>query len=159
MEFVSQLVENYGNIVVFIILSCGLFSFPISDELLVLLLGYFTKNDALHYYPTLFVIFSGSVIGMLVNYLIGKKIGRPFLNLFGKWFKRSLKTSYKAEKWIQKYGFSAIIISYFVPGMRHITGYFCGMAHMALKSYVIYVVLSAFLWSWLFLTLSQFFKI
>ncbi|PKJ54019.1 hypothetical protein [Bacillus sp. SN10] len=47
-------------------------------------------------------VFSGSLIGRLVSYEIGKRIGRPLLTWLGKWLRSSLKWSNKAEGWIQK---------------------------------------------------------
>lgn len=72
----------------------------------------------LHYSLSLLAVFSGSLIGMLWSYELGKRVGRPLLDWLGKWFGFSLKWSKKAEYWIQKYRFTAIIFSYFVPGMR-----------------------------------------
>ncbi|MDF9614157.1 DedA family protein [Bacillus tropicus] len=157
MGYINQLIENYGYAAVFIVLALGLFSLPIPDEVMVLLVGYFTKIGLLHYSFSLLAVFSGSFIGMLVSYEIGKRIGRPLLTWLGKWLSFSLKWSNKAEGWIQKYGAPAIIVSYFVPGMRHVTGYFCGSSHMPLKSYMLYAGVSALLWSLLFLTVGRIF--
>lgn len=63
----------------------------------------------------------------------------------------------KAESWIEKHGAPAIIVSYFVPGMRHLAGYFCGMSHMSFKSYTLYAGISAVIWSFLFLTIGRIF--
>ncbi|PKJ54020.1 hypothetical protein CWE34_18365 [Bacillus sp. SN10] len=41
--------------------------------------------------------------------------------------------------------------------MRHVTGYFCGISHMPLKSYMLYAGVSALLWSLLFLTVDRIF--
>ncbi|CAM5535810.1 DedA family protein OS=Lysinibacillus sphaericus OX=1421 GN=LS41612_15585 PE=3 SV=1 [Lysinibacillus sphaericus] len=44
MTFIDQLIENYGYTAIFIILALGLFSLPIPDELMVLLVGYLRKS-------------------------------------------------------------------------------------------------------------------
>lgn len=157
MASIDQLIGNYGYAAVFIVLALGLFSLPIPDEAMVLLVGYFTKIGLLHYSFSLMAIFSGSFIGMLVSYALGKRLGRPLLDWLGKCWKLSTKWWYKAEHWIEKYGAPAIIVSYFIPGMRHITGYFCGVTHMALKTYALYAGVSALLWSVLFLTIGRIF--
>jgi membrane protein DedA with SNARE-associated domain len=155
MGYIDQLIENYGYAAVFIVLALGLFSLPIPDEVMVLLVGYFTKIGLLHYSFSFLAVFSGSLIGMFISYEIGKRIGRPLLIWLGEWFGFSLKWSNKAEHWIRKYGSPAIIVSYFIPGMRHVTGYFCGISHMSLKSYMLYAGVSALLWSLLFLTIGR----
>lgn len=157
MVFINQLIENYGYAAVFIMLALGLFSLPIPDEVMVLLVGYFTKIGMLHYSFSFLAVFSGSLTGMLVSYGLGKRVGRPLLDWLDKWFGFSLKWIKKAEHWIQKYGSPVIIVSYFVPGMRHVTGYFCGISHMPLRLYMLYAGVSALLWSLLFLTIGRIF--
>ena len=157
MVFINQLIENYGYAAVFIILALGLFSLPIPDEVMVLLVGYFTKIGLLHYNFSLLTVFSGSLIGMLISYSLGKRIGCPLLDWLGKWLRLSQKWRKRAEHWIHKYGAPAIIVSYFVPGMRHVAGAFCGISHMPIKTYTLYVGTSALLWSLLFLTLGRIF--
>lgn len=157
MNYLDQLIVSYGYIAIFILLALGLFSLPIPDEVMVLLVGYFTKIGHLHYSFSLIVIFSGSLLGMLFSYALGKRLGRPFLDWLGKRSKFSGKCCTKAERWIEKYGAPAIIISYFIPGMRHIAGYFCGISHMRLKVYMLYSTMSAIVWSMLFLTIGRIF--
>lgn len=157
MAFVNQLIENYGYVAIFIVLSLGLLSLPIPDEVMVLLVGYFTKIQLLHYSYSFLVVFGGSLMGMLVNYTIGKKIGRPLLDWLQKWFKLSGKWSRKAEHWITKHGTQAIVVSYFIPGMRHVAGYFCGILHLPFKKYMLFAGASAFIWSLLFLTIGRIF--
>lgn len=157
MELCNQLIVNYGYIAIFVLLALGLFSIPIPDEVMVLIVGYFTKTGHLHYFFSFIAVFAGSFIGMLISYYIGKKAGRPLLDKIGKWFGISQKWGRKAERWIEKYGVSAVIISYFIPGMRHIAGYFCGISHMSIKSYSVFAGLSAFVWSLIFLTVGRIF--
>ena len=49
MAYIDQLIGSYGYAAIFILLALGLFSLPIPDELMVLLVGYFTKIGYLHY--------------------------------------------------------------------------------------------------------------
>lgn len=157
MAFINQLIENYGYVAIFIVLSLGLLSLPIPDEVMVLLVGYFTKIQLLHYSYSFLVVFGGSLMGMLVNYMIGKKVGRPLLDWLQKWFKLSGKWICTAEQWITKHGTQAIVVSYFIPGMRHVAGYFCGILHLPLKKYMLFAGTSAFIWSLLFLTIGRIF--
>lgn len=157
MELINQLIGNYGYAAIFIVLALGLFSLPIPDEVMVLFVGYFTKTGLLHYSFSFIAVFTGSFLGMIISYFIGKKAGRPLINRIGKWFGISQRWSKRAERWVNKYGPTAVIVSYFIPGMRHIAGYFCGIYHMSLKMYSIYAGLSAFVWSLIFLTCGRIF--
>ena len=94
---------------------------------------------------------------MLLSYSVGKKAGRPLFDRLIKWFGLSQKWGKKAERWVDKYGVSAVIVTYIIPGMRHVAGYFCGISRMSIKSYTIYVGICAFVWSLLFLTAGRIF--
>lgn len=157
MELFEELITSYGYVAIFFVLALGLFSLPIPDELMILLVGYFTKIGLLHYSLTFVVVFVGSLIGMMFSYLIGKRAGRPLLDWLGRWMSVTKKWGSKAESWIEKHGAPAIIVSYFVPGMRHLAGYLCGMSHMSLKTYALYAGISAGIWSFLFLTIGRVF--
>lgn len=157
MALFEELITSYGYIAIFIVLALGLFSLPVPDELMILLVGYFTKIGLLHYSLTFAVVWIGSFIGMMFSYFIGKRAGRPLLDWLGRWMSAPRKWSDKAEKWIGKYGATAIIVSYFIPGMRHFAGYFCGMSRMSMKTYAFYTSISVGTWSLIFLTIGRFF--
>ncbi|MBD8035915.1 DedA family protein [Solibacillus sp. A46] len=155
MEVLNQLVSQYGYLAIFVILSLGLFGLPIPDELLVLWIGYFTKIGTLNYTYSLVVCIIGTFLGMMFSYYVGKKAGRPLIEHIGRWIGLTDKRIGKTEKWIHKYGPSSIVISFFIPGIRHVTGYFFGVSQMRLKTYAIYVGISAIIWCCVLLTLGR----
>lgn len=159
MAFIEHLINHYGYLAIFIVLALGLLSMPlpIPDEVMVLLVGYLTKVGLLHYSFSLITVFCGSVIGMFLSYSLGKRVGRPLLYWLLKWFRSLEKYSERAERWIQKHGAPAIVVSYFIPGMRQVAGYFCGISHLPLKTFALYIGVSALLWSVLFLTAGRIF--
>ncbi|MEK4628467.1 MAG: DedA family protein [Solibacillus sp.] len=159
MEVINQLVGQYGFIIIFALLSLGGISILISDELLVFGVGYFTKIGTLDYTTALIVCFFGTFIGMMVNYCIGRKAGRPFILKIGKWAGFTEKRITRTEKWMSRYGQYSIIISYFIPGIRHITGYFCGVLHIKFKTYAFYAGVSTVIWCSLFLILGRLFGV
>jgi len=53
--------------------------------------------------------------------------------------------------WFGKYGNKQLFVAYFIPGVRHITGYFCGITRMPFRKYAVY----AFFWVSLFISLGR----
>lgn len=159
MELVNDLILQYGYIAAFLMLMLGIIGLPIPDELMMLLIGYFTHIGTLDYSFSIIICFAGSLLGMLISYFIGKKAGRPLIDRFGKWIGLKEKRIMKVEKWIGKYGSYSIILSYFIPGVRHVTCYFCGVSHMRLKTYILYAGIGAFLWSFIFITIGRFIRV
>ena len=124
MEFVDQMIGNYGYVAVFTLLALGLFSMPIPDELMVILVGYYTKLGILQYTVSIMVVFIGTFSGMLVSYGVGKRADRPLMNCFFRRSKLTSKWVIYVEKWFNQYGSLAVIMCYFFPGIRHISGIF-----------------------------------
>lgn len=156
MELVNDLIMHYGYIAVFFMLMLGIIGLPIPDEIAMMLIGYFTHIGTLDFTFSIIICFTGSLLGMIISYFIGKKAGRPIIDRFGKWIGLKEKRIIRVEKWMGKYGRYSIIIGYFVPGIRHLTCYFCGVTHMRLRSYILFAGIGAFLWCFIFITIGRF---
>ena len=156
MELVNDLIMHYGYIAVFFMLMLGIIGLPIPDEFVMVLIGYFTHIGTLSYTLSIIICFTGSLLGMVISYFIGKKAGRPIIDRFGKWIGLKEKRIVRVENWMGKYGSYSIIFGYFVPGIRHITCYFCGVSHMRLRSYILFAGIGAFLWCFIFITIGRF---
>lgn len=56
---------------------------PVPEEVMVRLVGYFTKIGVLHYDISLITIFRESFTGMFISYILGGKLGRLLFEEFG----------------------------------------------------------------------------
>lgn len=159
MAILENFIIHYGYLAIFLVLVLGVVGLiiPIPDECLMLLIGYFTKDGTLDFKISLLICFIGSIIGMLVSYYIGKKAGRPFMNRFGKLIGFTEKRIVRTSKWIHKYGPYSIIVSYFIPGIRHITFYLCGVSHMRLKTCMLYASVGSITWCLIFISFGRIF--
>ena len=93
---------------------------------------------------------------MVVSYLIGHRVGKPFLYRYGKWFKLTPNRIERAEGWFKKYGLWTVFFGYFVPGVRHFTCYLSGVSGVKFYKYMFYAGTGALLWCTTFLTLGHF---
>ena len=48
-----------------------------------------------------------------------------------------------------------MIIAYFIPGVRHITGYFSGITQIPFRTYALYAYSGAFIWTGTFISLGK----
>lgn len=155
MEVANELIGQYGYFAVFLLLSLGIVGLPIPDEALMTLIGYFTHIGTLNYQLAILISFSGTFIGMMISYMIGKKAGRPLIDRFGKWIGLKEKRFLKVESWIKKFGPYSLLIASFIPGVRHLTFYCCGIAHMRLRIYLMYGGIGALMWCFVFITIGK----
>ncbi|MGG2106661.1 DedA family protein [Lysinibacillus pakistanensis] len=155
MEMIQELVASYGYLAIFLMLVLGIVGLPIPDEVLMTIVGYFTNIHVLNYELAIFISFAGALTGMLISYLIGRKVGRPLIDKYGKWIGLKEKRVIKVERWLKKYGAFSLIFGYFIPGFRHVTCYFAGIGKMELKTYITFAAIGAFLWCFTFITIGK----
>jgi membrane protein DedA with SNARE-associated domain len=63
----------------------------------------------------------------------------------------------KITKWFDKYGDKLILVSYFIPGLRHFTGYVSGILKVRLRTFFFYNYLGGFLWVLVYVMIGKVF--
>src|ERR1700730_6330116 len=122
-------VTDYGYIALYILLSAGIIGLPIPDETLMTFVGSLTAPGGPFAYSTaLLVIYAGTMTGMIVSYMLGHRVGKPFIYKYGKWIKLTPSRIERAEAWFKRFGLWAVFFGYFVPGVRHFTCYLAGVS-------------------------------
>ncbi|MNI63204.1 hypothetical protein D3C73_1185590 [compost metagenome] len=101
--------------------------------------------------------FAGTTAGMTITYFIGLKAGLPFIQRYGRWFLFSPAKLEKTQRWFERYGSFLVSIGYFVPGVRHFTGYFSGIIALPFRKFALYAYGGALLWVVLFLSIGKVF--
>lgn len=81
----------------------------------------------------------------------------PFIHKYGKWVLLSPDKLEKTQKWFQRYGYWLIFLGYFIPGVRHFTGYFAGIIALPLRKFALYAYSGALFWVILFLGIGKVF--
>ena len=138
-EFLFDFISQYGYVALYLLLSAGMVGVPIPDETLMVFIGSLTAlGGPFDFGPTLAVIYAGTMTGMTVSYLIGHRVGKPFLNRYGKWVKLTPSRIERAEGWFKKYGLWTVFFGYFVPGVRHFTCYLSGVSGVKFYKYMLY---------------------
>lgn len=121
------------------------FGFFLPGDTLILTAGLFASQGYFTFGEMFFVLALSAILGGLVGYASGRKIG-PL------WFtkKESLffKKGYieKAEKFYNKYGSTTVIIARYVPIVRTFAPILAGIIKMPYKTFFIYNFLGGVLW-------------
>ncbi len=98
---------------------------------------------------------AGAAVGMTISYWIGYRLGTPFFEKYGTRIHMGPDKLSKVSFWFQKYGNKVLIIAYFIPGVRHITGYFSGITRIPYRKYAIFAYIGAFFWVSVFISLGK----
>jgi membrane protein DedA with SNARE-associated domain len=123
---------------------------PIPSEIIMPLAGWMLiKNAGL---PVAFNLVAGvlgafgCVIGSLIAYWVGGKVGRPVLNRYGKYVLITHHDLDRAEAWFKKYGDWAAFLTRLLPVIRTFISLFVGIAKMPIWKFILYTFLGSFIW-------------
>jgi membrane protein DedA with SNARE-associated domain len=139
----------------FLCLWLGIAGMPIPDEMVVMMGGFVSSLHILKPVPAFFMTFLGVISGLSIGYVLGKFIGTPILERLTK--RKKIRYIRQSQRLLHNYGHFALIISYFVPVVRHIVPYLVGLNKMPFKQYALYSYSTGFAWTLLYFILGNLF--
>ncbi|MGN7764548.1 DedA family protein [Paenibacillus sp. 22594] len=157
LNWIEELFASYGYSVLFFGLLLEFVALPFPGETTMAFAGFLSYTGRLDFFVLIAVAFAGTTIGMTVTYFIGLKAGLPFIRRYGKWFLFSESKLEKTQHWFDRYGSILVSIGYFIPGVRHFTGYFSGITALPFRKFALYAYSGALLWVVLFLGIGKIF--
>jgi len=92
----------------------------------------------------IFMVFLAAFIGDQVGYVLGRKIGRPYLQK--KNSKRMQKMLAKSERFYERYGWWSVVIARYIPWVRTFVPPIAGTVKMNYYKFLTANALGAFLW-------------
>lgn len=146
-NFVIQAISNTGYLGIFFLMLAESSLIPIPSEIIMPFSGYLASTGKLN--PVLIILAGsiGNLIGSLVAYVIGIKLGREFIVKYGKYV--LLKKSHLewTESYFKKYGDRSTFVSRLLPVIRTYISLPAGIAKMNLKKFSIYTFAGSVIWS------------
>lgn len=146
-------IEQYGYAALFFCLWLGIIGMPIPDEMIVMSGGFVSSLGILHVVPAFILTYLGVVSGLSIGYILGRVFGVKVVDKMMK--KTKTKHLEKSQQLVHKYGHYALVMSYFIPFVRHIVPYLVGMNHMSFQRYVLYSYTTGFVWTLLYFILGS----
>jgi membrane-associated protein len=123
-----------------------------------LLIGFFLPGDSLLFSAGLvaavrddiniafliFAIFLAAFIGDQVGYVIGRKVGRPYLEKHKS--KRMMRMLERSERFYERYGWWSVVIARYIPWVRTFVPPIAGTVKMNYYKFLSANALGALLW-------------
>ena len=154
MDMVFHWVAQYGYVALIGSMMLGIIGLPIPDETLLMFAGYLVFKNSLQLHFVMLSAFFGSVAGISLSYEIGRRYGLSLLlKLHIPSFSEEKFES--AQDWYRRFGKWALIVGYFVPGIRHLTAFTAGMSGLRYRSFGMFAYTGALVWSTTFILLGE----
>jgi membrane protein DedA with SNARE-associated domain/membrane-associated phospholipid phosphatase len=155
VQYMISFMNDYGYIVLFLSLTLGIMAIPIPIEALMGYAGFLSFQGKLNWIGCIAAAAAGCTVGMIFAYTIGKKLGMPFFEKYGSRFHLGPDRLNSTSIWFKKYGNKLLIFALFIPGVRHLTGYFAGITRLPFRIYAGYSCLGSLIWVATFIGLGK----
>jgi membrane protein DedA with SNARE-associated domain len=156
VEAIVHLVHAYGSWAIFCLLALGIVGLPVPDETLLLLSGYLVFKGELLPLSTVLAALAGSITGVSISYLLGRVPGEYLLGKAAPLLHLREDAVSRARAWITRRGKWALVIGYFIPGVRHFTAFMAGTSDLAYPVFATFAYSGAFIWVSTFLCTGYF---
>ena len=144
---VFEAASGAGYLGIFSLMLLEASSFPIPSEIILPFAGYLVYRGTLEFWPIVFYSTLGAIIGSLIDYYLGWRLGS--LLLTGQVRIRYLETRHleKISEWFDAHGPIAVALLRLVPAARVLISFPAGACHMSKTKFVAYTLLGCLPWN------------
>ena len=124
---------------------------PIPSELVIPLAGFVAAEGDLNLGLVIALGSAGSLLGAVVWYEVGRRIGerrlRAWVERHGRWLTLSTKDVERAQDWFRRHGGAAVFFGRLMPGVRTFVSLPAGFSNMPLAPFLLYSALGTVIWT------------
>src|SRR4051812_44282843 len=101
--------NQYGYLVLFLSLALGIILLPIPMEAMMGYAGFLSFQGQLNWMGCILAASTGCLLGMIITYFIGAKLGMPFFEKYGSQLRFPPEKFHSTSLWFNKYGNKLLI--------------------------------------------------
>src|SRR5439155_19560660 len=143
-EIALHWIGEYGYAGIFSLLIFGIVGLPVPDEWLLTFSGFLVFKRTLLFVPTFAAAFCGSACGITVSYTLGRIFDTYVLMKYGSYIHMSPDRLARVHSWFERRGRWTLLVGYFIPGVRHLTGYIAGASELSFSSFALFAYTGRF---------------
>lgn len=140
-----------GYFGVFVLMALESMIAPVPSEVVMPFAGYLVLQNKMNFWAALLASSLGSIFGSVLSYYMGLYGGRAFVLKYGKYLLVEEWHLKWTENWFSRQGDKTILISRFIPVVRHLISVPAGMAKMSMQKFLMYTLIGASIWNFILL--------
>ena len=110
MQSVTDLLNQYGYIVLYVSLLLELIAFPLPGEALMTYCGVIVGKQQLNWGFSILVSMFGVITGITISYLLGRAFGSTILKKYGHYIHLGPDKMEKTAVWFERYGDKLLVL-------------------------------------------------
>ena len=155
IPFLHDLYAAVGYLGVFFAMVVESTLLPLPSELILPFAGFLISDHSIeplthrewNFWVVVVVGVAANTTGSLCGYFLGAKLGRPFLDRWGRYLLVRKHEVDEAERFFARWGSATAFFSRLLPGVRSIVSFVAGVSRMPLGRFTIYSTLGAIPWT------------
>lgn len=146
-DWIFQVITTLGYLGLALLLVAENLFPPIPSEVVLPLAGFVVGREDLGFWQALLASTTGSVVGALILYALGRYGGRGLVLRYGSWLRVSAKELERAEGWFRRYGDWVVLFARVVPLARSIVSIPAGTMQMPLLRFTVLTAVGSGVWN------------
>ena len=154
LDSIAALAPTWGLVFVFVFMAIESSFVPFPSEVVMIPAGFLAARGELGLGSPLAAVsvavvvgVAGSLAGAYVNYFLALKVGKPFLERYGRWFFLKPAALERACEVFNRYGAATTFVCRLVPVIRQLISIPAGISRMPVASFALFTGLGAGIWT------------
>ena len=156
IPFLQHLYDVVGYLGVFFAMVVESTLLPLPSELILPLAGFMVSDASRveplthmqwNFWVVVVVGVAANTTGSIFGYYLGARLGRPFLDRWGRYLLVRKHEIDQAEAFFAQWGSPTAFISRLLPGVRSVISFIAGVSHMPIGRFIVYSTLGAIPWT------------
>ena len=154
LDFIAGLSPVWKLLLVFAFMAVESSFIPFPSEVVMIPAGFFAARGELLAASPLVALalcvvigVAGSLAGAYLNYFLALRLGKPFLERYGKWFFLPPSALDRACDVFNRYGAATTFVCRMIPAIRQLISIPAGISRMPLGSFTLFTALGAGIWT------------
>lgn len=143
----TGIIASTGYLGVFILMALESMVAPVPSELVMPFAGFLVADGTFNFWVVILVSTLASITGSLISYYIAFFGEKELIHKFGKFVLLDKEELEWTQRWFEKRGSITILISRFIPVVRHLISIPAGLARMDLKKFILFTAIGATAWN------------
>lgn len=157
LEVILDLFTTYGYVIVFFGVMLENVGLPVPGETILLAAGFFASQHHFNLPAVILTAMTGAILGDNLGYLAGRRLGRAFINRYGRYVLLTPARIKACEDYFHSHGDKTILVARFITGLRVFAAFFAGMSYMRWRTFFAYNAAGALLWAVVITLVGYFF--
>lgn len=146
-ELFTGIIASTGYFGIFILMMLESMVAPVPSELVMPFAGFLVADGKLNLWLVVLVSTLASITGSLISYFIAFFGEKELIHKLGKFVLLDKEELAWTQRWFERRGSITILISRFIPVIRHLISFPAGLARMDLKKFILFTALGATAWN------------